>query len=60
MLYAGVFSGYMVFLFFADNFGRRASMILSWGVTVFGLGLLSASWSMGAASVGLFLAGAGC
>lgn len=60
VMYAGVFVGYMVFLFFADNFGRRVSMLLSWGVTVVGLFILSISWSMSMVSTGLFLAGAGC
>lgn len=59
-LYVGVFMGYLVFLFFADNYGRKASLVLSWAVTTCGIAILSLSWSMGMANVGLFLAGAGC
>ena len=50
----------MVFLSFADNHGRKVSLVLAWAVTTIGIALLSISWSMTVASIGLFLAGAGC
>ena len=56
----GVFVGYMVFLSFADNYGRKVSLVLAWSVTTLGIAILSVSWSMSMANVGLFLAGAGC
>ena len=50
----------MIFLSFADNFGRKVSLVLAWAVTTIGIALLSISWNMHIATLGLFLAGAGC
>ena len=52
--------GYVVFLFFADNFGRKFSAVLTWAVTFAGIFLLSIAQNMAMACVGLFFAGAGC
>ena len=60
ILYVGVFCGYMIFLFLADNYGRKVSLIITWSVTTFGIALLALSWNMTLASIGLFFAGAGC
>ena len=60
VLYIGTFSGYMIFLFITDNFGRKISIVAAWGVTTFGVLLLCVAQNMTTACVGLFFAGAGC
>ena len=59
-LYIGAFLGYSVFLFITDNYGRKTSALVAWGVTTLGVILLSFAQTMWMASVGLVLAGAGC
>jgi hypothetical protein len=59
MTYAGCFFGYVFFSFFADNFGRRYTMLLTWLVTIIGFALISVSWHISVVGIGLFLAGAG-
>ena len=60
MEYVGIFMGYLVFLYFTDNYGRKMSLLLTWTVTTIGIGLLCASVNLYMAVAGLFLAGAGC
>ena len=45
-LYVGVFFGYMIFLFCADNYGRKVSLVLAWGISTLGIALLSISWNI--------------
>ena len=59
-LFLGVFMGYIVFMHFSDNFGRRFGLILTWSTAVAGFVLISLSRNIFIASVGLLLAGAGC
>lgn len=60
ILFFGVFLGYLIFMHFSDNLGRRYGMILTWSTAVAGFILISLSRSIFTASIGLFLAGAGC
>lgn len=59
-LFLGILMGYLGFSYYADNFGRRRAMILTWATALTGLTLLCLSSSAGWAALGLFLAGAGC
>jgi MFS family permease len=59
-LFLGVFVGYLVFMHFSDNFGRRFGMILTWSSAVAGFVLVSLSRNVFTASVGILMAGAGC
>ena len=58
--YVGIFMGYIVFLYFTDNYGRKMSIVMTWTVTTVGVAILCASVHISMAVVGLFLAGAGC
>ena len=44
--YVGIFMGYIVFLYFTDNYGRKMSIIMTWTVTTIGVGILCASVSI--------------
>ena len=57
--YLGAFVGYLVISFFADNFGRRSSMLISWGICTLGTILVAASVNIYMVAVGLFLGGMG-
>ncbi len=57
--FIGIFFGYIVILFFTDNYGRKLSVIMAWSITVLGLIFLCASVNLPMAVVGLFLSGAG-
>lgn len=59
MMYLGSFTGYVTLPFFADNFGRKRSELLSWLIAVVGIVTLSASLSVVQAGIGLFLCGMG-
>ena len=59
VLFVGIFFGYLVFMYFTDNYGRKFGVVLAWTVAVIGLAILSASVSIWMAVGGLFLAGAG-
>jgi MFS family permease len=59
-LFLGVFIGYIIFMYFSDNFGRRFGLILTWSTAVAGLIMMSLSRSVFIASMGILLAGAGC
>ena len=60
VLFGGIFLGYMVFMHFSDNIGRRLGMILTSFTTSMGFIIISFSQNMEFACVGLLLAGAGC
>ena len=60
ILYVGTFAGYLIFLFFTDNFGRKFSLVMTWSVTMFGISLLCLAPNITVANIGLFLAGMGC
>ena len=57
--YFGAFLGYLVISFFADNLGRRTSLLIGWVVEVIGSILVAASVNIYMASAGLFLCGFG-
>ena len=39
-LFLGIFAGYLCFSYYADNFGRRRAMLLTWSTALTGLVLL--------------------
>lgn len=57
--YFGALVGYLVISIFSDNWGRRKTFILSWGITCLGAILLLFSNSILMAGIGLFFAGLG-
>jgi MFS family permease len=59
VIFIGIFIGYPVVLWFADNYGRKLSVMISWGITVFGCAMLSFSQNIEMALVGLLFSGAG-
>lgn len=59
-LYIGAMFGYFFNPFIADNYGRKFSMIISWVITLLGIVVLSSSFNIDMASLGLFFAGFGC
>lgn len=60
VLFMGVFVGFIIFMHYSDNLGRRFGMILTWSCAVIGLSMITISQNMAMVSIGLFLAGAGC
>lgn len=60
VLFAGTLFGYLFFLFFSDNFGRKFSILMTWGTCCTGIILLVCAQNIQMACVGLFLAGSGC
>lgn len=52
--------GYVVVSFFADNFGRKSSMIVSWGLGTMGTVIVACSFNIYMVAVGLFFSGYGC
>ena len=60
ILFGGIFVGYMVFMYFSDNMGRRVGMILTSLTSTVGFVLISMGQNMGVIGVGLFMVGAGC
>ena len=56
----GVLCGYLLFLSFADNIGRRTALLITWTVTSISLLLVVCANDIQTISIGLFFAGAGC
>ena len=59
VLFVGIFCGYLIILFFADNYGRKFSVMMAWSAVIVGQILLFVSFNLYMALAGLFLAGAG-
>lgn len=58
--YFGAFVGYIVISFFADNLGRRSSILIAWVVCTVGSIMVAFSVNIYMVAVGLFLCGCGC
>ena len=58
-VYAGALVGYSVTSFFADNWGRKKTMIGAWSIGLVGVGILLAAQNMIMAAGGNFLLGLG-
>jgi OCT family organic cation transporter-like MFS transporter 4/5 len=58
-LFIGNVFGFIFFTFFADNFGRRFTLIMTLMIANIGIFLIVFSSSIDILSLGLFLAGAG-
>jgi MFS family permease len=59
LIYFGSFFGYIICSIFADNFGRKFTITLTWLVAILGFLLTSMSWHISVVGIGLFLAGTG-
>lgn len=57
--YVGAFVGYIFFSFFADNFGRKTTLALTWSVATAGTFILLFSQNLWMAGIGLFMIGSG-
>ena len=51
--------GYIGFSFYSDNYGRRVTMLIAWGIATVGGLIILFSQNLITASIGLFLLGAG-
>lgn len=49
----------MLFSFYSDNYGRRITLLLAWGLAVIGTLLLLFSENLIMVAIGMFLLGAG-
>ena len=58
-VYFGAFIGYLIISFFADNWGRRRSLLIGWVSVTIGAILVSCSVNIYMAAVGMFLCGFG-
>ena len=58
-VYFGAFIGYLVISFFADNWGRRTSLMIGWAVVTLGSILVACSVNIYMAAVGMFMCGFG-
>lgn len=58
-VYVGALIGYVLFSFYADNYGRRITLMLAFGLATLGTLILLFSQNLVTASIGLFLLGAG-
>lgn len=58
-VYFGAFIGYILFSFYSDNFGRKLSLALAWGVTFTGSILLFLTENIYMGAAAMFLLGAG-
>ena len=46
VLFVGIFCGYLVILFFADNYGRKFSVTMAWSAVVVGEILVCVSFNL--------------
>ena len=58
-VYFGALVGYLLFSFYSDNFGRRITMIIAFGIATIGSLIILFSVGLVTVSIGLFLLGAG-
>lgn len=58
-VYVGALVGYIVFSFYSDNFGRRLTMLIAWGLATAGSLLVLFSVGLVMVSIGMFMLGAG-
>ena len=58
-VYLGGFFGYLTVSFFADNYGRKRTIIISWGICCAGCTLLIFAQNIWMAGIALFLCGFG-
>lgn len=58
-VYVGALVGYILFSFYSDNFGRRITLMLAWGIATIGNLVILFSQNLVTVAIGLFLLGAG-
>jgi OCT family organic cation transporter-like MFS transporter 4/5 len=58
-VYVGSLVGFLLFSYLTDNYGRKLSLLVSIAVCVVGNILVSSSFNIVVASIGLFLSGGG-
>ena len=59
LTYFGCFVSNFTLAYFTDRYGRKFSMVVSWGIALFGLFIIAISWNIYIAGLGLFLLGLG-
>jgi len=57
--YLGAILGFLIISFFSDNFGRKFTLVLSWGFCALGSLLVTFGFNITIIGVGLFLSGFG-
>jgi MFS family permease len=57
--YSGAILGFLIVSFFSDNFGRKISLVLAWGICVIGSLLVTFGYETTIIGIGLFLSGFG-
>ena len=57
--YIGAFFGYIILSFFADNYGRKKSILVSWFICTIGILIVAVSFNIYTIGLGLFLSGFG-
>ena len=51
--------GYLLFSFYADNYGRRITFVIAWAIATLGTLILLFSANLAMVGIGLFMLGAG-
>ncbi|CAD8110050.1 unnamed protein product [Paramecium sonneborni] len=59
IVYIGSLTGFFVFSFIADNYGRKLALSISWGMTTLGSLLLAFAMNYSMIAIGIFLLGFG-
>jgi OCT family organic cation transporter-like MFS transporter 4/5 len=57
--YVGALLGFILVSFFADNFGRKKAMLVSWTICVIGTIIVATSFHIYMAAIGFFFSGFG-
>ena len=55
----GALVGYIIFSFYSDNYGRRITMLIAWGIATVGSLIILFSQNLVMVSIGMFMLGAG-
>lgn len=58
-MYVGALVGYLTFSFYSDNFGRRKTLLIVWGLATIGSFILLFSQNLIMVAIGFFCIGAG-
>jgi len=58
-VYLGALVGYLLFSFYSDNFGRRITIMIAYGIATIGTLIVLFSVGLVTVSIGMFLLGAG-
>lgn len=59
MIYIGSLFGFFIIPYFADNYGRKIMILISWGICTLGVLLIASAPSPILIGIGFFLSGFG-